>query len=177
MSITMSDMVEIARTTLAELTPAETIGDLLDRTTEDEGVTTLSFAANLAGYPGWHWSVSVAELPGEEPTVLEAELMPGDGALLAPEWVPRAERLEDYRLAQAAAAAELGDAAEADSDDDTSDDDDADDDDSDFDEDDVIDDDVIDDDDDLAVSASGEDEQDEAEAESADDGPEHPDEV
>ena len=180
MSITMSDMVEIARTTLAELTPAETIGDLLDRTTEDEGVTTLSFAANLAGYPGWHWSVSVAELPGEEPTVLEAELMPGDGALLAPEWVPWAERLEDYRLAQAAAA-ELGDAAEADSDDDVSDDDDSDDDDSDdddsdFDEDDVIDDDVIDDDD-LAVPASGEDEQDEAEAESADDGPEHPDEV
>ena len=55
------------------------------------------FAATMAGYPGWHWTVSVAELPGEEPTVLEAELLPGDGALLAPDWVPWSERLEDYK--------------------------------------------------------------------------------
>ena len=62
----------------------------------------------MGGYPGWHWTVSVAELPDEEPTVLEAELLPGDGALLAPDWVPWSERLEDYEDAQARCAAADG---------------------------------------------------------------------
>ncbi len=168
----MSDHVEIARAALAELTPAATIGELLERTTEDDGVTTLSFAAALSGYPGWHWSVSVAELPGEEPTVLEAELMPGDGALLAPDWVPWAERLEEYRAAQAAAAAEQGESGDEGDLDDSEDDDSEDDDDLEDEDDDFED--V--DDDESAVPASGDDEQDEAEPESADDGPEHPDE-
>jgi hypothetical protein len=40
-----------------------------------------------------------------EPFVLETELMPGDGALLAPDWVPWSDRLADYRSAQDVAAA------------------------------------------------------------------------
>jgi hypothetical protein len=52
--------------------------------------------------------------------VLEAELLPGEGALLAPEWVPWAVRLAEYQAAQAALAAERGveaeDAADADDD-------------------------------------------------------------
>ncbi len=178
----MSDPVDVARTALAELTPADTVGELLERTTEDDGVLTLSFAAKLSGYPGWHWSVSVAELPGEEPTVLEAELLPGEGALLAPDWVPWAERLEEYRAAQAAAAAERGDDADGEdgaADDDVEDADDVEDDDVEDDDDFGVDD--ADDDIDfenleagLAVPASGDDEQDEAEPESGDDGPEQP---
>jgi hypothetical protein len=160
----VGDQESVARAALAEITPADTVGALLERTAEEEGVATLSFAATLSGYPGWHWSVSVAELPGEEPTVLEAELLPGDGALLAPDWVPWAERLEDYRAAQAALAAQ---AAEADEADDDEPDDDADDD---FEDVDV-------DDDGRGVPAGGEDEEDESEDESADDGPEQPDEA
>lgn len=164
----MNDQVEVARAALAELTPPGTVGELLERTAEQDGVATLSFAAILSGYPGWHWSVSVAELPGEAPTVLEAELMPGDGALLAPDWVPWDKRLEEYRAAQA--AAELGEAEDEggdDSDDDSGDD---------FvDVDDYLDDDELDDDVELTVPARGDDEQDEAEPESADDAPEHPD--
>ena len=38
--------------------------------------------------------------------MLEAELMPGDGALTAPDWLPWAERLAEYQAAQAALAAE-----------------------------------------------------------------------
>jgi hypothetical protein len=160
----VGDQESVARAALAEITPADTVGALLERTAEEEGVATLSFAATLSGYPGWHWSVSVAELPGEEPTVLEAELLPGDGALLAPDWVPWAERLEDYRAAQAALAAQ---AAEADEADDDEPDDDGDDD---FEDVDV-------DDDGLGVPAGGDDEEDESEDESADDGPEQPDEA
>ena len=107
----------VARDALLEITGASTFGDLISETVADDGVVTMLFAATMAGYPGWHWTVSVAELPGEEPTVLEAELLPGDGALLAPDWVPWSERLEDYKEAQAAAAAAAGlDALELDED-------------------------------------------------------------
>lgn len=169
----MSDQESVARAALAEITPLATIGPLVERVDEEDGVATLTFAADLSGYPGWHWSVSVAQLPGEEPTVLEAELMPGDGSLLAPDWVPWAERLEEYRAAQAAAA----EAGDDDAGDDDADDDDADDD---HEEDDDLGDDPHDgidfEDDDSAVSAGGDDEEHEAEPEPSDDRPEQPDE-
>ena len=118
----------VARDALLEITAESTVGELISETVADDGVVTMLFAATMAGYPGWHWTVSVAELPGEEPTVLEAELLPGDGALLAPDWVPWSERLEDYKEAQAAAAAAAG-ADELDDDSDDEDDDHDDDDD------------------------------------------------
>ncbi len=67
-------------------------------------MVSLRFENLLAGYPGWFWTVSLARLDDDEPTVLEVELLPGDGALLAPDWVPWAERLADYQAAQAALA-------------------------------------------------------------------------
>ena len=123
--MTDDERVRLAREALREITADATVGELVGQSDEGEGVTTLSFQTTMPGYPGWHWTVSVADLPGEAPSVLEVELMPGDGALLAPDWVPWSERLEEYRAAQAAAAAE---AAEADGEaDDEADDDDADD--------------------------------------------------
>ncbi len=118
----------VAREALREITPESTVGELISETVAEDGVVTMLFAATMAGYPGWHWTVSVAELPEEEPTVLEAELLPGDGALLAPDWIPWSERLEDYRAAQVAAAAAAG-LAELELDDDDLDEDDEDDDD------------------------------------------------
>ncbi|WP_395640290.1 DUF3027 domain-containing protein [Pseudolysinimonas sp.] len=174
------DQETVARAALAEISPPGTVGALLESTATEDGVAQLSFASTLSGYPGWHWSVSVAEIPGEEPTVMEAELMPGDGALLAPDWVPWAERLEDYRAAQLALAADADDADltdEAD-DDETDEDDDeyglGDDDDLGVDPHEGIDFDL--DDELVGVAASGVDEQDESEDEPADDGPEQPDE-
>ena len=183
-----ADAEAVARVALAEIAPAGTVGDLIDSTAAEEGVLALNFVSTLSGYPGWHWSVSVADLPGEQPTVLEAELMPGEGALLSPDWVPWVDRLEDYHVAQAALAAQAGDAL--------LDDDDLDDDDLDDDLEDDLDDDLEDDPDDgidfesalsplelpsdggvspLGLpSDGGVDEQDEAEAESDDDGPEQP---
>jgi len=79
---------------------------------EDDGVVSLRFATTLSGYPNWFWTVSVARVDDEEPTVLEAELLPGDGALLAPEWVPWAVRLAEYQAQQAAAEAERAAAGE-----------------------------------------------------------------
>lgn len=162
--MTAAEREAIARSALAEITAAGTYGDFLSETDEGEGVYTLLFAATMGGYPGWHWTVSVAELPDSAPTVLEAELLPGDGSLLAPEWVPWSERLvvgEDLEALQA-----LEDTDDLDDVDDLDDD--------------VLDDDHGDDPDDgidfesSDLLALGEDEQSETEAEADDDGPKPP---
>lgn len=117
---------DLALSALHEITPADTVGPAAGYTLEDDGVVSLRFHTRLSGYPGWFWTVSVAVVEDSEPTVLEVELLPGDGALLAPDWVPWATRLAEYQAAQAAAASEDSD---DDADDDDSDDDDSDDDD------------------------------------------------
>lgn len=131
---------DLALAALREITPANTIGPAAGFLPEEDGSVSLRFENRLAGYPGWYWIVTVARVDDEDPTVLEVELLPGDGALLAPEWVPWAERLADYRahqveLAEQAAAAG-DDSAEAV--DDSDDDDDLDDDDLDDDEPDIL---------------------------------------
>ncbi|WP_456285970.1 DUF3027 domain-containing protein [Microbacterium sp. JZ70] len=95
---------DLALAALREITPAQTIGEPAGYTVEGDGVVSLRFENRLSGYPGWHWTVSLAVVEDAEPTVLEAELLPGDGALLAPEWVPWSVRLEEYKAAQSAAA-------------------------------------------------------------------------
>lgn len=100
------DSVALAQRALLEVTAPETVGSVIGHVAEGEHVVSLHFAADLTGYPGWHWSVTLARVEGAEPTVLETELMPGERALLAPEWVPWSDRLAEYRAAQAAAVAE-----------------------------------------------------------------------
>jgi hypothetical protein len=137
---------ELAREALLEITPADTIGADAGQVDEGDGVVSFRFECTLSGYPGWVWTVSVAAIEGD-PSVLEVELLPADGALLAPDWVPWSERLADYKAAQEAAAAgedSEGDVDEdSDSDSDSVDDDDPDDD---ADDDDDTDDDESDDD-------------------------------
>ncbi len=110
------DAHDLALAALHEITPAHTVGAAAGYTIEDGGAVSLRFASAMAGYPDWFWTVSVAVVDGSEPTVLEAELLPGEGSLLAPEWVPWAVRLADYQAAQAALAAERGDDELADDD-------------------------------------------------------------
>ncbi|WP_439031952.1 DUF3027 domain-containing protein [Gordonia terrae] len=52
------------------------------------------FDAELTGYRGWQWCVVLAGSPGsDEITLSEVVLLPGDGSLLAPPWVPWSERV------------------------------------------------------------------------------------
>ncbi len=140
--------VDVAHAALLEITPEANIGAFVSEETNDEGVSTILFASSMLGYPDWFWTVSVAQLPDEAPTVLEAELLPGEGALIAPDWVPWADRLEDYKAAQAAiAAGELAAGDDESDDDDDPDLDDADLDDADLDDPDDDDDDEHGDDD------------------------------
>jgi hypothetical protein len=162
---------DLALAALREVTPESTVGEPAGYRVEAEGVVSLRFENRLAGYPGWFWTVSLARLDDAEPTVLEVELLPGDGALLAPDWVPWAERLADYQAAQAALA-ELALVDEADELDDLEDVDDLDA--SDFDEDgspilhagdvdgvdiDELDEDAVDEDDELEEDAGDEDDE------------------
>ncbi|WP_404475352.1 DUF3027 domain-containing protein [Microbacterium aerolatum] len=123
---------DVALAALREITPASTIGPAAGYTVEEDGSVSLRFENRLPGYPGWYWTVTLARVEDADPTVLEVELLPNEGALLAPEWVPWAERLAEYRahqaeLAEQAAAAEEesgeGDDAESDDDEDEPDDD------------------------------------------------------
>src|SRR5215218_2154174 len=134
-----SGFEDLARTALLEVTDPQSVGPLVSETDEGDGVVSLRFESNLSGYLGWKWTVSVAKVGDGEPTVLESELMPGDGALLAPEWVPWSDRLDEYNAGRAAAV-------EGEADDDTEDDDDLGDEDDLIDEEDLEDDDLEDDD-------------------------------
>ena len=177
--------VDVAHAALLEITPEANVGAFVSEETNDEGVSTILFASSMLGYPDWFWTVSVAQLPDEQPTVLEAELLPGEGALIAPDWVPWADRLEDYKAAQAAiAAGELaaGDPGDGSDDDDEEDDDEHGDDDLgddpddgiDFESDDALVDESIDDQLAGMPAPVGVDEQDEPDAEPDEDGPEPP---
>lgn len=149
------DAHDLALAALHEITPASTVGPAAGFLPEADGSLSLRFENRLPGYPGWYWTVTVARVDDEDPTVLEVELMPGDGALLAPEWVPWAERLAEYRAHQAELAEQAAAAAEVDPDaddadgieDDELDDIDEDEDDLDDDDDDSDDDDDLDEDD------------------------------
>ncbi len=95
---------DLALAALYEITPSASVGEPIGYTLEADGVVSLRFETTLSGYPGWFWTVSLARVEGDEPTVLEVELLPGETALLAPEWVPWAVRLAEYRAQQAAVA-------------------------------------------------------------------------
>ncbi|MEO6943647.1 MAG: DUF3027 domain-containing protein [Lacisediminihabitans sp.] len=101
---------ELGRAALLEITTEETVGENAGSVNEGEGVVSVHFETTLEGYPGWHWTVSIAHVEGGEPSVLETELLPGDGALVAPDWVPWVDRLADYRAAQDAAGVDGGEA-------------------------------------------------------------------
>jgi hypothetical protein len=96
---------KLALAALHEITTPESIGELEVETIDHDGIATLQYACKLDGYPNWRWNVSLATLEGEDPTVMEAELLPAEGALVAPEWVPWSVRLAEFLEAQKQAAA------------------------------------------------------------------------
>jgi hypothetical protein len=132
---TLTDAQSFAREALVAVTPDATVGPFTREVDEGDNIVSYRFETSMPGYPGWNWNVTVAHLPDAEPTIVETELIPAEGALLAPDWVPWSERMEDYRAAQAALG-EASDGSESDDSDDTDDDDDeSDDDDDEFDHD------------------------------------------
>lgn len=87
------DLVELARGAAVEEAGAAGVGDYLGARSEDSVATSVRFAATDRGYRGWYWLVTVAVVEPSHPTISEVVLLPGDGALLAPAWVPWDQRV------------------------------------------------------------------------------------
>ncbi|RIK10870.1 MAG: DUF3027 domain-containing protein [Acidobacteria bacterium] len=90
----LTSAVEVARAAAEEIAEPGTVGEHLGVVMEDERVATHSFACTAGAYPGWRWAVTLSRVPrARTATVSEVHLLPGEGALLSPDWVPYAERL------------------------------------------------------------------------------------
>lgn len=86
--------VDQAREALDGIAEPETVGEHLEMVMETERVGTHYFGCEAPGYHGWRWSVSVARAPRQKyVTVCETDLVAGADSILAPPWVPYAERL------------------------------------------------------------------------------------
>ncbi|MGC0144719.1 DUF3027 domain-containing protein [Pseudactinotalea sp. Z1732] len=89
----LSGAVDLARVAVASEAGTD-LGEYLGFELEGERLGTHYFTTTAPGYVGWRWFVTLTRAPrSRTPAVAEVGLLPGDGALLAPEWVPWADRL------------------------------------------------------------------------------------
>ncbi|MEO6999085.1 MAG: DUF3027 domain-containing protein, partial [Terracoccus sp.] len=85
---------ETAHAALVPIAEPGTVGEHLGYEALGERLGMHWFACLSPGYGGWRWGVSVARVPrGKVATVCETNLLPTADAVLAPEWLPYAERL------------------------------------------------------------------------------------
>ncbi|EWT00698.1 hypothetical protein N865_21365 [Intrasporangium oryzae NRRL B-24470] len=90
----LASAVDLARAVLEEVAEPGTVGAHLGMEALGERLAMHWFECTSAGYRGWRWGVSVARVPrGKVATVSETNLLPGPDAILAPEWLPYADRL------------------------------------------------------------------------------------
>jgi hypothetical protein len=90
-----TEAVDAARAALVAEVGADVVGEHLSARSESEGATTHNFACKQSGYPGWVWAVTVAHAQGQDGiTIDEIVLLPGDEAIIAPEWVPWRDRIQ-----------------------------------------------------------------------------------
>ena len=91
----LAQAVDFARENALEIAGESSLGEHLSFEMNAERLCTHYFACTDAGYVGWRWSVTVTRVPrSRKITVCEVDLVPGEGSLLAPEWVPWEERLQ-----------------------------------------------------------------------------------
>jgi hypothetical protein len=90
-----AEAVELARITVVRRSGVFGVGEHLEVLPEDVRVATHYFACTHPGYPGWRWAVTVVRASRSRiVTANEVALVPGEGALIAPRWVPWADRIE-----------------------------------------------------------------------------------
>ena len=71
------------------------VGEYLGHQVEGERLVTHYFASTHPGYRGWRWAVTVTRAArSKQVTIDEVVLLPGDDAIVAPEWVPWSERVQ-----------------------------------------------------------------------------------
>ena len=86
--------IDAARAAVIEVADAGTVGDHLRAVEDGERLVSHHFACLKPGYVGWYWSVSLSRAPdSDKVTVNDLVLLPGDDAIIAPEWTPYRERI------------------------------------------------------------------------------------
>ena len=97
MSSKASSNTELALSALAEFSDGS-FGKFLGESEPEKGSIELRFEATTRGYAGWHWVVTLSQPDKRRAaTVSEVTMVAGEDALIAPEWVPWAERLKQFR--------------------------------------------------------------------------------
>ena len=118
---------DVALQGVQEIAPAHAIGLVHHVRAEEERLSTHLFECTLPGYRGWFWFATLSRAPRSRvATICEVGLLPGDDALIAPDWVPWADRVrpedlqenteqentESAEVAEAEESAETGEPAE-----------------------------------------------------------------
>ena len=86
--------VDTARTALEGITAGPHIGAHVAAKSEGDRLVTHLFESKLPGYLGWQWyAVLTRNSRSKVVTVNELGLLPSEDSILAPEWVPWAERV------------------------------------------------------------------------------------
>jgi Protein of unknown function (DUF3027) len=89
-----AEAVDLARAAAVAVSSPDYVGRHLGLQAEGERVVTHLFECLDPAYASWRWAVTVARAPRSKVvTVDETVLLPGPGALLAPDWVPWQDRL------------------------------------------------------------------------------------
>jgi len=89
-----AEAVDLARDAVVAVVGPAQAGDHLGVQAEGERIVTHLFDCTDPAYTGWRWAVTVTRAPRSKVvTVSETVLLPGPGALLAPDWVPWHQRL------------------------------------------------------------------------------------
>lgn len=89
-----AEAVDLARDAVVAVVGAAQVGDHRGVQADGERIVTHLFDCTDPAYTGWRWAVTVTRAPRSKVvTVSETVLLPGPGALLAPDWVPWHDRL------------------------------------------------------------------------------------
>lgn len=85
---------DAARAALEEEVGPDAYGEHVSAVTEGDRIVTHFFVATHPGYVGWRWAVTLTRAPRvKTPTVDEIVLLPGEEAVLAPDWVAWKDRV------------------------------------------------------------------------------------
>lgn len=95
---------DVALQGVQEIASAHAIGLVHHVRAEEERLSTHLFECTLPGYRGWFWFATLSRAPRSRvATICEVGLLPGDDALIAPDWVPWADRVRPEDLEENAA--------------------------------------------------------------------------
>jgi hypothetical protein len=75
---------------------AKLVGEFVTVDFDDEDrIATYLFEANLTGYRGWRWAVTISKVDNKSSaTLCDVVVLPGPDALVPPKWIPYRDRLQ-----------------------------------------------------------------------------------